>query len=120
MDFDDPVDYVKIAKVSDFDRINMKSFRLLARPVGVFKEPDGTFYAMEVGCKHENADLTQGRVQGNIVTCPWHGWRYNLKTGACIHGGELSLRRHGLKIENGFIYITLRPLPDPSASTRES
>ncbi len=104
--------YVKVAKVGDFEQTHVRSYRLLARPVGVFKEPDGSFYAMEVGCKHENADLTQGRIEGNMVTCPWHGWQYDLKSGECLRGTTARLRRHGLKIEGEDIFVTLRPLPE--------
>lgn len=106
------MDYVKLAKVSDFDRVSRRSYRLLAKPVGVFKNPDGSFYAMEVGCKHEHADLTEGRMNGEVVTCPWHGWQYNLKTGECVRGSGAGLRRHGLRIEGEDIYVTLRPLPE--------
>jgi len=105
-------DWVKVAKVGDFDRVSRRSYRLLARPVGVFKEPDGSFYAMEVGCKHENADLLQGKVEDGVVTCPWHGWRYDLKSGECVRGTTANLRRHGLKLEGDDIYVTLRPLTE--------
>lgn len=112
--------YVKVAKVSEFGNARVRAFRLMARPVGVFREPDGSFYAMEVGCKHENADLTAGSIKDDVVTCPWHGWQYNLKTGECVRGTTARLRRHGLKIEGDDIYVTLRPLPEDGAEEAAS
>ena len=83
------MEYVKLATVHDFKRTNIKSFKLLARPVGIIKQ-----------------------------TCPWHGWRYNLVTGECLWGSGVCLRRHGLKIEGDDIYVTLRPL-EPETSIED-
>ena len=108
------MEYVKLARVQDFEQTRIRSYRLLARPVGIIKQKDGSFFATEVGCKHELADLTQGRMDGDVVTCPWHGWKYNLVTGECLWGSNVCLRRHGIKIEGDDIYVTLRPLePEP-------
>jgi len=104
--------YVKIAKAKDFDKTRMKSFRILARHVGVFKAADGAFYAMEAGCKHQNAGLSEGRIEGEVVTCRWHGWKYDLRTGECVWGSEARLHRYGCKVENGDIYITMHPFAE--------
>jgi nitrite reductase/ring-hydroxylating ferredoxin subunit len=100
------VDYVKIAPVSDFERVRFRSYAILARRVGVFRDDDGTFVAREVRCKHQGADLGAGRLVGSRVTCPRHGWEYDLRTGECTNMSSLPLRAHGLKIENGWIHVT--------------
>lgn len=109
---------VKIAKVSDFANTRIRSYKLLARPVGVFKEADGTFRAMEVGCKHQNADLTEGKIKNDEVACPWHGWRYNLKTGECLWGADAPLRPHHCEVRGEDIYVSLRPI-DPDAPDKD-
>ncbi len=104
--------FIRVANKSDFDSRRMKSFRILGRPVGVFKAEDGSFHAMEAGCKHQHADLTTGEVRGHAVTCPRHQWRYDLRSGECLQGQPGTLRRHGLKLEGEDIYITLHPLEE--------
>ncbi len=104
------MEFVRIAKVSDFDSARMKTFRVLARPVAVIKEPDGAFRAIEMSCKHQNADLSGGRMHDGEVTCPWHGWKYDLSTGECLWGGEARLRPYRVKVEDGAIYLSLRPV----------
>jgi len=104
------LELVRLAKVGDFDRVPRKSFRLLGRPVGIFKDSSGDFYAMEVGCKHQNVNLLEGIIDKNIVTCPAHGWRYDLSTGECIWGSKVCLRRHHLEVRGEDIYISLRPV----------
>lgn len=42
---------------------------------------DGTFYATDVFCTHANARLSEGFLDGDIVECPLHGGRFEVKTG---------------------------------------
>jgi nitrite reductase/ring-hydroxylating ferredoxin subunit len=104
--------YVKIAKTTEFEDAWFKKVRLLARNVAIFKDTDGTFFATEISCKHQNWDLTTGKFEGHIVTCPRHGWVYNIRTGACLTHDSTRLRRYGLKIEGEDIYITLTPIEE--------
>jgi len=43
---------------------------------------EGEFYAIENECPHEDGPLGEGEVDGETVSCPWHGARFNIKTGA--------------------------------------
>ena len=103
------VQFLKLAKVSDFDRIFVKSYRILGRNVGIVKDKDGDFFATEVSCKHHNADLTLGKFDGDIVVCPRHGWTYNIRTGQCLDHDSSPLRRYALKIEGDDIFVSATP-----------
>lgn len=105
------MNFIKLAKVSDFDNRWIKSYSILARKIAIVKESNGEFYATEIACKHQNADLTEGRFDGDLVTCPRHGWVYNIRTGECITHNSTPLRRFPLKIEEGVIYVSPTPLP---------
>jgi nitrite reductase/ring-hydroxylating ferredoxin subunit len=104
------VQFVKIAKVTDFEIIKIKSYSMLGRKVGVIKRADGSFYAIEVACKHQGADLTNGTIKNGIATCPRHGWQYDLETGECLNEVSSNLRHHELKIEDGVILVSLHPM----------
>jgi 3-phenylpropionate/trans-cinnamate dioxygenase ferredoxin subunit len=104
--------YVKIATIAEFEAVRFKKVRLLARNVAIFRDSDGTFFATEISCKHQNWDLTTGRFEGDIVTCPRHGWVYNIRTGDCLTHESTRLRRYGLQIDGDDIYITLLPLEE--------
>ena len=41
----------------------------------------GKFYALENTCLHRGGPLGQGVLEGSRVTCPWHGWEYDVTTG---------------------------------------
>lgn len=42
------------------------------------------YYAIENTCPHTGGPLAEGAVEGEVVTCPWHGSRFNIKTGALL------------------------------------
>jgi nitrite reductase/ring-hydroxylating ferredoxin subunit len=104
------MDFIKIAKVNDFQDKHIKSYSIMGKKIGLVRQSDGGFFAIEVGCKHQGADLTEGPIEGLIVTCPRHHWKYDLSTGMCLNHESTHLRRHALKIENGNIFVSLRPV----------
>ena len=46
---------------------------------------DGTIYAMEDSCLHQGLSLGSSKLEGKIVTCRGHGWRYDVTTGQTLH-----------------------------------
>ncbi len=47
---------------------------------------DGKVYAIENLCPHQHVPvLSEGSLEGTILTCPMHGWRYELTDGTCVH-----------------------------------
>ena len=101
------MDFIKLAKVNDFEDKHIKSYSIMGKKIGVVRQDDRDFFAIEDGCKHQRADLTEGKVDGLVVTCPRHGWVYDLATGKCLNHDSVELRRYALKIEDGNIFISL-------------
>lgn len=64
----------------------------------------GQFYAIENFCPHRGAPLADGQLCGHAVECDWHGWRFDLRTGACLnHIG--AVETYPVIIEDGMIKI---------------
>jgi nitrite reductase/ring-hydroxylating ferredoxin subunit len=106
----DDIKWVRLAKVSAFEGVRWRSYSVMARKVAIVRRPDGSFYAIEASCKHQNWDLTTGEVKGNIVTCPRHFWKYDIETGHCLTHDSTRLRRYALKVEGDDIYVSLTPV----------
>jgi nitrite reductase/ring-hydroxylating ferredoxin subunit len=49
-------------------------------------------YAFDNACPHEGNPLVEGEVLGDVLECAYHGWRFDLGTGACLHGAEPARR----------------------------
>ncbi len=45
---------------------------------------DGAFYAMNDTCTHASGPLSEGELDGTVVTCPWHGATFDIKTGGVL------------------------------------
>ena len=103
--------FVKVAKSESFTGKRLASFGLLGRRVAVTRGPDGELIAFEAGCKHQGADLAAGPFDGRVLTCPRHGWRYDIMTGACLDHDVPTLRRHACKEQEGWIWVSTTPLP---------
>ncbi len=62
---------------------------------------------IEADCKHMKASLTSGQVRNGIVTCRWHGWRYDLKTGRCSTNDGFKLMTYRVEIVDEDVYLIL-------------
>jgi len=72
-------EFVKVAQVSDLQPGAGKVVMVKDRAIALFNV-DGTFYAIDNICLHRGGPLGEGELEGCVVTCPWHGWQYDVKT----------------------------------------
>jgi nitrite reductase/ring-hydroxylating ferredoxin subunit len=73
-------DFVEVAKLDDVPVGRMKHIEFNGKEIMIVNL-DGKFYALNDRCSHTNAPLSMGHIQGNIVTCPMHGARFDITTG---------------------------------------
>ena len=73
-------------------------------PIALFKA-GGKVYAMQDMCPHQATSLSEGEVEDCKVTCPGHGWQFDLKTGECINGAQA--QTFTVIVENGKVFIEL-------------
>ena len=67
----------------------------------------GKFYAISNRCAHQGGPLSEGILEGYIVTCPWHGWKYSVIDGKAPHKGGGSVRSYEIKVIDECIYLRL-------------
>ena len=96
----------KVAKTSEIPAGTGKVVEVGGRAIAVFN-CDGTFYAMENACKHRGGPLGEGSLSGKTVTCPWHGWEYDVKTGACTMDASIKQQTFPVKVEGEDLLIQL-------------
>ncbi|HYF99880.1 MAG TPA: Rieske 2Fe-2S domain-containing protein [Candidatus Saccharimonadales bacterium] len=70
---------------------------------------NGTFHAISDSCIHKGGPLSKGFVDGDIITCPWHGWKYSIKTGKSPHDGGDSVNSYEVRIVEDKIYVNSIP-----------
>lgn len=93
--------YVKVGKTSEVPPGSMRLFNAGGRDILVVNV-NGKIYAMAGKCTHMGADLSQGKLQGIIVTCPRHGSTFDVTTGKALSGPKIGPLR--LKTADAAVY----------------
>ena len=70
---------------------------------------DGAFYALDGVCPHQGGPLGKGELSGCIVTCPWHGWQFDVRTGQNQLSKKLVQPSLACKVEDAHVYVDLAP-----------
>ena len=70
---------------------------------------DGRFYAISNVCVHQGGPLGKGFLNGNIVTCPWHGWKYSVIDGKSPHEGGDSVSSYPVQVLERKVYVSVVP-----------
>lgn len=77
------------------------------RSLAVFNV-DGKFHVIDNTCCHRGGPLGDGELDGTVVTCPWHGWQYDVTTGRCIAPSpNASVPAYPVTVDGGEIKIEL-------------
>jgi nitrite reductase/ring-hydroxylating ferredoxin subunit len=66
---------------------------------------EGEIHALENSCAHAGAALSGGKLCGKVITCPAHGWRFDVTTGSLLVAPQMKVKRFPVKIEEGKIYV---------------
>jgi nitrite reductase/ring-hydroxylating ferredoxin subunit len=65
-------------------------------------------YALAEACAHKGGPLSEGKLSGTRLACPWHGWHYDVKTGQCVFPGRgASVASYPVSITDGEISVEL-------------
>ena len=114
-----------IGPVSDFPPGAQKVVKVRSIELGVFNV-GGEFYALPNICPHQYGPLCTGPVggmmtcnagtgwrfqwqrEGEILTCPWHGMEFDLKTGQCLAPNKYRVRLYPVRVVDGEVRVRLR------------
>lgn len=80
------------------------TFRVAGRNIAVYRD-EGALYAIDSACTHEDGPLGESDVVDGVITCPYHDWRFELKTGHCLSEPSRPVTTHHIKETEGFIWI---------------
>lgn len=67
---------------------------------------DGTFHVLDGVCPHAGGPLAKGALLGRVVTCPWHGWQFDVTTGQHQLSDSLCQPGYDATVVDGMVVIT--------------
>lgn len=74
------------------------------RPLALFNV-NGTFHATDNTCLHRGGPVGEGFLEGALVTCPWHGWQYDVRTGQNLTNPAAKLRTYQVVVEGDDVKV---------------
>jgi nitrite reductase/ring-hydroxylating ferredoxin subunit len=109
-----------VGPVDVFPEWRMRIVRLEGREIGVVRVR-GAGYALRNVCPHQTGPLCQGMVVERVVsdaagrlhldpdhpvvTCPWHGWEFDLATGRCLADPSMRVATYPVELRDGRVYV---------------
>ena len=67
----------------------------------------GEFFATQGHCLHLQGPLGEGRLEGPVLSCPWHGWQYDVRTGENEFDRAIQLQTYPVKVQDGEVKVSL-------------
>jgi nitrite reductase/ring-hydroxylating ferredoxin subunit len=93
--------FIEVAQVNEVPTGTMKSYSAGGKQI-LIADIDGKLYAIDDVCTHAGGDLSKGKLEGKIVTCPRHGSKFDVTTGKCISGPKIAFLRLKTKDETAY------------------
>jgi NAD(P)H-dependent nitrite reductase small subunit len=92
-----------VCKVNELPSGKAKRVSINGKDIAVFNS-EGNFYAIQNMCPHKAWSLSEGEVEGTTVTCPGHGWMFDLKTGNGV-STPIGVQKYNVYVENENIIL---------------
>jgi nitrite reductase (NADH) small subunit len=96
----------RIANVADYPPGKGMEAVADERVIALFNV-DGEFFAIDGVCQHQGGPLGEGELTGCIVSCPWHGWQFDVRTGQHQFSKSMKQPRFETKIEEGSVWVEI-------------
>ena len=96
---------VRVARASEIPPGAAKVVVVLGHPVALFNV-DGSYYALSNVCLHRGGPVGEGTLDGPIVTCPMHGWAYDVRTGRNLRNPAARLRTFAFRVDGDDVLVS--------------
>ena len=96
--------FLLAAKIADIPAGVVHEFQVAGKPLAL-ANVDGKFFAINNTCLHRGGPLGQGSLQGTIVTCPWHGWDYDVTTGKLLQNPSMGVACYPTEVRGEEIFV---------------
>lgn len=101
-------EFVTVATTQDIPPGTGRTVEVQGVWIAVFNV-DGSFFAVDNTCPHAGGPIGEGSLSGDIVTCPWHGWQFNVRTGERSGNPNFTVACCPVRVEDEQIQIALPP-----------
>ena len=98
---------VRVASVGEIPLGRGKSVEIDGVPLAVFNVGSGQYQVRSGGCPPEGGPLGDGVLLGDRIVCPWHGFDFDVRTGACDVAPDLAVTDYPVSVTGSDILVEL-------------
>ena len=99
-------DFTRVAGTAEVAPGNGIVVEVNGQSIAVFNV-EGTYYAIDNTCAHRGGPLGEGELEGDVVTCPWHAWQFNVKTGISVNNPAACVKSYQVTVDGSDIKVLL-------------
>ncbi len=97
-------EFIKATVTSEIPANQSKICEIKGKQVAIFNI-EGQFCAIENVCPHRGGPVGEGDLDGKVVTCPWHGWQFDVTTGVSPVNPAASVKKFNCKVQGSEILV---------------
>jgi len=98
--------FVRAAKASDVAPGAVHEVQVEGKAIALANLA-GKFFAINNTCLHRGGPLGEGSLQDKIVTCPWHGWEYDVTNGKLVQNPSLSVACYPTEVRGDEVFVDI-------------
>jgi len=96
--------FLRAAKKDEVPDGTIREFQLNGHTIAV-GNVGGKFYALSNTCLHRGGPLGQGILEDHVVTCPWHGWQYDVTTGKVMMNPSVGVETYAVEVRGDDLFV---------------
>lgn len=97
-------EFVKAAKSVEVRPGEARTVECAGRSIALCNV-EGRFHALDNTCLHRGGPLGEGFLDGTLLTCPWHGWQYDVTTGQVAANPAMKVDVHATRVEGDDVLV---------------
>jgi nitrite reductase (NADH) small subunit len=95
--------FLRAARKDEIPVGSIREFQVDGKTLAI-ANVNGAFFAIDNTCLHRGGPLGQGPLEGKVVTCPWHGWQYDVTTGRIAQNPTVGVACYALEVRGEDIW----------------
>lgn len=96
--------FERAARREEIPAGQIREFQVNGKAVAI-ANVEGKLFAINSICLHHGGPLGEGDLEGSVVSCPWHGWQYDVTTGKLAQQPETGVDCYPIELRGSDVYV---------------
>jgi nitrite reductase (NADH) small subunit len=98
--------FLRAARKDEIPNGSIREFAVEGKTIAL-SNVDGKFFAINNTCLHRGGPLGTGEMHGKVVTCPWHGWQYDVTSGKLTMNPAVGVQCYAVEVRGDDIFVDI-------------